>query len=86
MADKTKLVRETYYACPHCRSKVELLLEDPTNPKLIQAEDPSNSGQKTPKQCKHSFGYLGDLSGDVDIPDECTICPKVLLCFIRRHT
>jgi len=86
LTDSTQLVRETYYACPHCRSKVELLLEDPTNPKLVQAETPIVTSQKAPTQCKHSFGYLGTMPNGADIPDECAVCPKVMQCFVTKHT
>jgi len=85
LTDTTKLVRETYYACPHCRSKIEISVEDPYNPKLAQAEDILHRGQRAPTQCKHSLGYLGFLPENADLPDECAICPKVMQCFVKKH-
>jgi len=86
LTDTTKLVRETYYACPHCRSKIEISTEDPTHPKLIQVENLFSIGQKAPIRCKHNFGHLRDLPDNADIPDECAVCPKVMQCSIRRHS
>jgi len=86
LTDTTKLIRETYYACPHCRSKVEVIVDDPNNPKLVQGEILFNANQTAPTQCKHRFGHLGEMPDDADIPDECAVCPKVMQCFIRRRT
>jgi len=86
LTDTTKLIRETYYACPHCRSKVEVIVDDPSNPKLVQGDVLFNTSQKAPTQCKHSFGHLGEIPDDADIPDECAVCPKVMQCAIRRRT
>lgn len=86
LADKTRLVRETYYACPHCRSRIEIIVEDPNSPRLIQVDGMFNAGQKAPAQCKHGFGHLGEMSDNADIPDECAVCPRVMQCFVRRRT
>ncbi len=86
LTDKSNLVRETYYACPHCRSRIEIATEDPIHPRLIQVETGFNIGQKAPSECKHNFGYLGNLPNTADIPDECAVCPKVMQCFVRRRS
>jgi len=85
LTDKTGVVRETYYACPHCRSKIEIAVEDPTHPRLVQVETGFNAGQKAPTHCKHGFGYLGEMPDNADLPDECAVCPKVMQCYIKRH-
>ena len=85
LTDKTKLVRETFYACPHCRSKIEIRVEDPHNPRLVQVEGALHIAQKVPRQCEYGFGYLGNLSENADIPDKCAVCPKVMQCFIRKR-
>lgn len=85
LTDTTKLIRETYYACPHCRSRIEIDTEDPTNPRLVRVDTMFNISQKGPSQCKHNFGHLGDLPDNAEIPDECAICPKVMQCFIRSR-
>ena len=86
LTDTTKLIRETYYACPHCRSKIDIVVEDPNNPQLVQVEGLFNTNQKAPTQCRHAFGFLGDMPDNADIPDECAVCPKVMQCFIKRRT
>jgi len=86
LTDTSQLVRETYYACPHCRSKVEITIEDPSHPRLVAVEDVFYIGQRTPTKCSHHLGYLRDLPENSDIPDECAICPKVMQCFIKKSS
>jgi len=84
LTDTSQLVRETYYACPHCKSKIEIIPEDPTNPRLVSVEDVFSFGPKSPASCGHHFGYLRDLSDSAGIPDECAVCPKVMQCFVKK--
>ena len=84
LADKSQVVRETYYACPHCRSKVELILDDPVHPRLVSVDDEFYVGRRAPNQCPHYIGYLRELPGDSDLPDGCAVCPKVMQCFIKK--
>jgi len=84
LTDTSQLVRETYYACPHCRSKIEIVVEDPSHPRLVSVEDMFYIGQRAPAQCSHYFGYLRDQPENADIPDQCAVCPKVMQCFIKR--
>lgn len=84
MLDSSSVVRETYYACPHCQSKVEVDVGDPMHPRLLTVTDPMYVGRRAPAACVHYVGYLRDLSGDVTIPDECAVCPKVVQCSVKR--
>lgn len=84
MTDNSKLIRETYYACPHCRSKVEIVIDDPTHPRLVSVEGFFNTSQKAPASCQHQLGYLQNLPESASIPDECAVCPKVMQCFVRK--
>jgi len=86
VTDTSQLVRETYYACPHCRSKVEIVMEDPTHPRLVSVEDVFYIGQMAPAKCPHYFGYLRDQPDNTNIPDACAVCPKVMQCFIKKHS
>jgi DNA-directed RNA polymerase subunit RPC12/RpoP len=84
MTDSSQLVRETYYACPHCRSKVEVILDDPIHPRLASVEDAFYIGRTKPTKCPHHLGYLREQPENASIPDECAICPKVMQCFIKK--
>ncbi len=84
LTDSSQLMRETYYACPHCRSKIEIVPEDPANPRLVSVEDAFSFGPKSPANCSHHFGYLRELPESSGIPDECAVCPKVMQCFVRN--
>jgi DNA-directed RNA polymerase subunit RPC12/RpoP len=89
LASKNELPRESYYACPHCHSKVDLILKDSRDLSSVKAvaatdiEAHSATGKK-PNDCTHYLGYLRTLSEDAPLPDTCLACPKVMLCFVRR--
>lgn len=85
MMNSSQCVRETYYACPHCRSKVEINVEDPIHPRLVSVEDKFYVGQRAPSQCSHFVGYLRELPENTDIPDGCAVCPKVIQCSIKKN-
>lgn len=84
LTDNTQLIRETYYACPHCRSKIEINVEDPINPQVASVQDTFYVGQKAPKHCGHYLGYLREQSDNSDIPDDCAVCPRVMQCFVGK--
>lgn len=55
---------ETYYACPHCFSRVQTL--KPVQNKVAG--------------CPHFVGYLKTRPKDSPIPDECLTCSRILQC------
>jgi len=79
---------ETYYACPHCLSRVN----DSGNPKkhlskasigtLKKALEETANSLETNKSvgCAHHFGYLKARPKDSPIPDECLLCTEVMKC------
>jgi len=83
LTDTTNILRETYYACPHCRCKLDLSV-DKTSGSVISIEATRNPVEMAPANCKHYFGYLKVLDESAQIPDECAICPKVMHCFIKK--
>jgi len=84
LTDFSKTPRETYYACPHCLTKVDVVAKDP---KLdtISVETSRNCVEKPPMECGYHFGYLSTLSKEAAIPDNCLTCPKLLQCFVKRE-
>jgi len=83
LMDTTKILRETYYACPHCRNKLDVSV-DKTSGGLISIEKTSDPIDVAPANCKHYFGYLKLLDENAQIPDECATCSKVMQCFIKK--
>jgi len=81
LTDTTKILRETYYACPHCHSKVDVSVDKKG---AISMEVTCNPVEIAPVDCKHYFGYLKDLDERTQIPDECAVCPKVMQCFVKK--
>jgi len=83
LTDSTKLMRETYYACPHCHCKIDFSV-DKRSGSVISIKIAQTPVDIAPAQCKHFFGYLKILDDDSQIPDECAICPKVMQCFVKK--
>lgn len=88
LTDEACLPRETYYACPHCLSKLDLVLKDGQNVGAVEAVASSDvkthvSVKETPKECRHHLGYLRTLPEDVSIPDECLVCSKIMRCYVH---
>jgi uncharacterized Zn-finger protein len=83
LTDSTTVPRETYYACPYCMSKLDIIVE---NMKLIDVK-PTEYPKvfDSPAKCARYFGFLNAIPKDAPIPDECLICPKVLQCTVRKH-
>ncbi|MEM3578031.1 MAG: hypothetical protein QXX51_06210 [Candidatus Bathyarchaeia archaeon] len=83
LTDSSAIPRQTYYACPHCMSKLDIIVE---NAKIIGVK-PTEYPKvfESPAKCAHYLGFLNTISKDMPIPDECLVCPKVLQCSIRRR-
>ncbi len=83
LTDYTRLLRETYYACPHCHCKIDVLV-DARSGGVLSIKATETPVDAPPAQCRHYFGYLRLMETNASIPDECAICPKVTQCFVRR--
>ena len=89
LTDEVKMPRETYYACPHCLSKLDLVLNDFRDVgtvKAVASDDVMGHAcaKEKPEACLHHLGYLKTLSEDASIPDECLVCPKIMVCYVHR--
>jgi len=84
LTDESKLPRETYYACPHCHSRLEIFVDDSQKMKLVSVERSSNPGGTAPPNCGHYFGFLQGV-GEAPLPDECLTCPKIMQCFVKKR-
>jgi len=84
LTDFSSTPRETYYACPHCLTKVEVVSED-SKLDSVSIEISENPLEKTPTECPHRLGYLKTLPKEVAIPDECLTCSKLLQCFAKKE-
>ena len=82
LTDSSRILRETYYACPHCQSKLDITVG---GLHVIRVEK-CEGGERTltPVSCPYNFGYLKTLNENAPIPDECLICPKIMQCSIRK--
>ena len=75
-----KVFRETYYACPHCKSRVDV---------IITSEDALelSKGKKTlPSNfvCPYYFGYLSSFPKKPPIPETCLTCTQITECMTRN--
>jgi DNA-directed RNA polymerase subunit RPC12/RpoP len=83
LTDLSTIPRETYYACPYCSSKLDILVEDMKIVSVKPTEYPKVFD--SPAKCARYFGFLNRISKDAPVPDECLICPKVLQCTVRKQ-
>ena len=84
LTDFSRTPRETYYACPHCLTKVDVVARD-SGLDSISVEGSENALEKSPKECRFRFGYLKTLSKGAAVPDECLVCSKLLQCSVKRE-
>ena len=83
LTDSTTIPRQTYYACPYCMSKVDILIEDT---KIVGIRPTEYERVfKTPAKCAHYTSFGDIFPKNAPIPDECLVCPKVLQCNITKR-
>jgi hypothetical protein len=82
LTDSSTVPRSSYYACPHCMSRLDITMEG-MKVKDIKATDYPKVFD-SPAKCAHFFGYLHAFPDGAPLPDDCLICPKVLQCNIRK--
>jgi len=85
---------ETYHACPHCFSRVNLVdknvvkTESPLDklkkdqgkaPPRVSRKDAKNEKNK-PAGCAHFLGYLKTRPKGSPIPDDCLLCVAIMEC------
>ncbi|MDI6847823.1 MAG: hypothetical protein QMD23_06835 [Candidatus Bathyarchaeia archaeon] len=83
LTDSSTIPRQTYYACPYCMSKIDVIVEGMKIVRVKPTEYPKVFD--SPAKCVHYFGFLNTLPKNTAIPDECLVCPKILQCNIRRR-
>jgi len=80
---------QSYYACPHCLSKVSNVKghkSEESEQTLIAKKDVKKAVKEKHEdvvECKHSLGYLKSRPKDTPIPDECLTCGKMIECLLR---
>lgn len=84
LTDFSKMPRATYYACPHCLTKIDVMVKD-RSLDSVSLETSEGGPEKAPSECSHRFGYLKTLPRDTTIPDGCLTCPKLLQCFVKKE-
>ena len=83
VTDMSTLPRQSFYACPYCMSKIDIVTENTKVIDVRPTEYPTVFD--SPAKCAHFSGLLDTMPPDAPLPDECLICPKVLQCTIRRR-
>ena len=82
LTDQSKMPRESYYACPFCMSKIDIVTD---NMKVVDVKSVGYPATvfESPAKCAHFSGLMGIPGGPV--PDECLVCPKVMQCDARKR-
>ncbi|HDI06825.1 MAG TPA: hypothetical protein ENF76_00465 [Candidatus Bathyarchaeota archaeon] len=90
LTDTLSIPRQTYYACPYCKSKLEIVVENEKVLKIVSLKKAegtvltASADDRTPKNCPFHFGFLSSLPKNCPVPDECLTCPKIIQCSVRR--
>jgi len=82
LTDASTIPRQSFYVCPYCMSKIDVVTENLKVVGVKPTEYPTVFD--SPAKCAHFSGLLNALPPDAPLPDECLICPKVLQCNIRK--
>ncbi len=80
LTDASVLPRESFYACPFCMSKIDVVT-DKLKVVDVRAVDYPARVLDSPAKCARFSGVLG---GNAGLADECLVCPKVLQCDARK--
>jgi len=80
LTDSSGVMRESFFACPFCMSRVEVVSEG-ERVVGVRAVDYPAKVFDSPAKCAHFGGVLGFNGG---VSDECLVCPKVLQCDARK--
>jgi len=83
LTDFSRTPRETYYACPHCLTKVDVVVKK-EGLGSVSLETSERASEKTPSECQYTFGYLKTLPREATLPDGCLTCSKLLQCFVKK--
>ncbi len=84
VTDMSKTPRETYYACPYCLSKVEIVVKGEKGLDSVTFETSDNPKEISSLKCPHHFGHLRDLPGGASIPEECLTCTQLIRCSTKK--
>ncbi|HTY75583.1 MAG TPA: hypothetical protein VMD05_08460 [Candidatus Nanoarchaeia archaeon] len=82
LTDRSSIPRSSYYACPFCMSKIDIVTENMHVVDVKPVEYPPTVFD-SPAKCAHFSGLMG--FGNGPLPDECLVCPKVLQCDARKR-
>jgi len=84
LIDSSKMPRETYYACPHCYSPLEIIVRNGRHPKLVSVEASKEVKETPPQTCPRQFGYLNTLKENTPFPEGCLTCPAIVKCVCKK--
>ena len=82
LTDASTIPRQSFYACPFCMSKLDIVMDKMKVVGVRATEYPTVFD--SPAKCARFSGLLNALPEGEPLPDECLICPKVLQCSIRK--
>lgn len=83
LTDKSSIPRQSFYACPFCMSKIDIVTDNMKIVGVKPVEYPPTVFD-SPAKCAHFSGLLGSRPENMPMPDECLVCPKVLQCDARK--
>ena len=83
LIDPSTFPRRTFYTCPHCTSKLDIVVsgQKVVNVKRLQYGQVLGS----PAKCAYYSGSMTARADDEVVLEECLLCPKIMQCGIHKH-
>ena len=83
LTDPSTTPRKTFYACPHCMSKIDIHVQ---NLKVVDVKTMEyGTVFDSPAKCAHYSSFVDAISYDIPVPDDCLVCPKILQCGTKKY-
>jgi hypothetical protein len=83
LIDPSTLPRKTFYTCPHCMSKLNIVV---SGEKVVDVKR-LEYGQvlDSPAKCAYYSGLVTPQADTEVVLEECLLCPKIMQCGIHKR-
>ena len=83
LIDPSTFPRRTFYTCPHCMSKLHIVVSGQKVVDVRRLEYGQVLG--SPAKCAYYSGSMTAQADEEVVLEECLLCPKILQCGIHKH-
>jgi len=84
LIDSSKMPRETYYACPHCHSPLDIIVRNERGLESVSVKASKSAKEVAPQGCPYDLGHLRTLPKNAPLPDRCLACLAIIKCVCKK--